>query len=69
MTYELCAQPWIQRLRGETRMLFRPVGVCGPEGEVGMNPGHTCQCLCCRDIGTCCPSQREERRISDVGEM
>lgn len=32
MTYELCAQPWIQRLRGETRMLFHPVGVCGPRG-------------------------------------
>ena len=32
MTYELCAQPWIQRLRGETRMRFHPVRVCGPSG-------------------------------------
>lgn len=67
--YELCAQPWIQRLRGETGMLFCPVGVCGSEGAVDMNLGHTYQCLCWRDVGTCCPSQREERRISDVGEM
>lgn len=50
-------------------MLFHPVGVCGPEGEVDINPGHICQCLCCRGTGTCCPPQREERRIGDVGEI